>query len=186
MEYLSDRVSVDRQGGRTTVVISARVSRSQERLLVAWVVVWALCGAYVLHVLLDVPKGEQLRQFLLVFLAFWAYFLVKIGKAALWRLKGFEFWRIQNGTLTIKDSLFGYGKATEHFVDNIQKLGIINLDPTSWKWQWNQSIWVIGAEKLGFEYLGRKVVFGKGLSDEEARKLVSILKDALKQERKAH
>lgn len=184
MEYLSDRVSVDRQADRTSVVISARVGKAQERLLLAWVVAWALCGAYMIHVLLGIPKGEPLRQFILVFLAFWAYYLIKIGKAALWRMKGFELWRIKNGTLTIKDSLFGYGKATDHFVDNIQKLGLINEDAASWKWQWNQSIWVIGGERLGFEYLGRKVVFGKGLTEEEARKLIPILKDALKQERK--
>jgi hypothetical protein len=184
MEYLSERVSVDRQADRTSVVISARVGRVKERLLLVWVLAWALCGAYVFYLLPGIPKGEPLRQFLLVFLAFWVYFLIKIGKAALWRLKGFELWRIKNGTLTIKDSLFGYGKATDHFVDNIQKLGLINEDPASWKWQWNQSSWVIGGERLGFEYLGRKVVFGKGLTEEEARRLVPILKDALKQQLK--
>jgi hypothetical protein len=58
------------------------------------------------------------------------------------------------------------------------------LDQRSWKWQWNNSIWVIGGERLGFEHHGRKVVFGKGLNDEEARRLVPILKDALKFERR--
>jgi hypothetical protein len=49
----------------------------------------------------------------------------------------------------------------------------------------NQSGWVVGGERLGFEHLGKKIIFGKGLTDEEARRLVPILKDALKHERKA-
>jgi hypothetical protein len=70
-------------------------------------------------------------------------------------------------------------------VDNIQKLGLLNVDQRSWKWQLNQSGWVVGGERLGFEHLGKKIIFGKGLTDEEARRLVPILKDALKHERKA-
>ena len=185
MEYLSDRVSVDRQDGRTSVVISARLPKHREALLVTWTAAWMLCGAYVLYARADLPLGDPLRQYLLAFLAFWAYFLIKIGRATLWRLKGFELWRIKEGTLTIKDSLFGFGKATSYFVDNIQRLGLLNVERGSWKWQWNESDWVIGGERLGFEHLGRKVVFGKGLTEEEARKLVPILKEALRHQRSA-
>jgi hypothetical protein len=58
------------------------------------------------------------------------------------------------------------------------------VDERSWKWQLDQSGWMIGGERLGFEHLGRKIIFGKGLSDEEARQLVPLLKHALSQERK--
>lgn len=184
MEHLSERVSVDRKDGRTSVVISARSSKGRETLLVAWTVAWLLCGTYIIHERTNLPEGDPLRQYLLAFLAFWLYFLVMIGKATLWRLKGFELWRIKDGTLTLKDSLFGYGRANHYFVDNIRKLGMIDVDRASWKWQWNNSPWQIGGERLGFEHLGRKVVFGKGLSDEEARVLVPILKDALKHGRR--
>ena len=56
-------------------------------------------------------------------------------------MKGFELWRIKDGTLTVKDSLFGYGKATPYFVDNIQKLGLLARGSNlSWKWQLDQSV----------------------------------------------
>ncbi len=184
MEYLSERVSVDRKEGRTSVVISARLSKPREAMLVTWTLAWALSGVYILVARTDLPQDDPLRQYLLAFLAFWAYFMLMIGRATLWRLKGFELWRIKDGTLTVKDSLFGFGKATNYFVDNIQKLGLLTIDHSSWKWQWNESIWVIGGERLGFEHLGRKVVFGKGLNEDEARRLVPILKKALTHERK--
>lgn len=184
MEFLSERVSVDRKDGRTSVVISARPTKGKEAILVTWTVAWLMCGIYIMVARMDLPPGDPLRQYLLVFLAFWAYFMLRVGKATLWRLKGFELWRIKDGTLTVKDSLFGYGKATSYFVDNIQKLGLVEVDPGSWKWQWNESVWVIGGERLEFEHLGRKAVFGKGLSDEEARQLIPLLKRALTAERK--
>lgn len=185
MELLSERVSIERGAGQTTVVVSARLPKGREALLVAWTVAWLLCGGYIFYARTQLPPGDPTRQYLLAFLAFWAYFAFKVGRALLWRLKGFEFWRIKDGALTIKDSLFGYGKANTYFVQNITKLGLLNMDRRSWKWHLNESFWVIGGERLGFEHLGRKVAFGKGLTDEEARALVPVLKHALTQARRA-
>jgi len=64
------------------------------------------------------------------------------------------------------------------------KLGLIDIDRTSWKWQLNDSFWVMGGERLGFEHLGKKVAFGKGLTDEEAKRVVLTLQEALKKARK--
>lgn len=185
MEYLSERVSVERDGDRTSVVVSARLPKAKETLLVAWFVAWLVCGAYILYARTQIPAGEPVRQYILAFLAFWAYFAFKVGRAVLWRLKGFELWRVKDGSLTIKDSLFGYGKANTYFVQNIQKLGLIAVDERSWKWQMNESFWVVGGERLGFEHLGKKVVFGKGMTEEEARRVVPLLKHALAQARKS-
>lgn len=185
MEIVSERVSLERGADRTTVVISARLSKGRETLLVSWFVAWLCCGIYVMYARTQLPVGDPTRQYLLAFLAFWAYFAIKVGRAVLWRLKGFELWRVKDGVLTIKDSIFGYGKANDYFVQNITKLGLLNIDRTSWKWQLNESFWVIGGERLGFEHLGRKVAFGKGLSDEEAKRLLPILKHELAKARKA-
>ncbi|MFN3876654.1 MAG: hypothetical protein ACK4L7_12170, partial [Flavobacteriales bacterium] len=57
------------------------------------------------------------------------------------------------------------------------------VNKRSWIWHWNESLWSIGGHRLGFEHMGRKVAFGKGLSDEEARRLVPILKEALRKAR---
>ncbi|MBL0126653.1 MAG: hypothetical protein IPP83_04175 [Flavobacteriales bacterium] len=185
MERISTNVSVDRKDGRTSVVISARTSRGKQTVLVTWALAWIVCGIVVLMERSRLPEADPARQYMLAFLAFWAYFAVMIGRAVLWRLRGFELWRIKDGTLTVKNSILGYGKASTYFVDNIQKLGLIAVDATSWKWQWNQSAWVIGGERIGFEHTGKKIVIGKNLTDDEAERLVPILKNALKEERKA-
>ena len=166
------------------MVVSARLPKGKEALLITWAIAWILCGAYVIYARTELAEDDPLRQYLLAFLAFWAYFAFKIGRVVLWRTKGFELWRIKDGSLTIKDSILGYGKASTYFVENIQKLGLLNFDETSIKWQLNDSPWVMGGERLGFEYLGKKAIFGKGITDEEARNVLSLLKQALTEERK--
>lgn len=185
MEQLGQHVSIDRREGRTSVVIEARATRAQRVLLALWLLAWLTAGVVVIIARTKLPAGDPARQFMLAFLAFWAYFLVMVGRSVLWRWRGVELWRVKDGVLTVKDSIMGYGRARDYFAENIQRLGLISIDRTSWKWQWNDSVWVIGGERIGFEHLGRKVVLGKGLTDDEARRLVSVLKEALRKERSA-
>ncbi|HRD52444.1 MAG TPA: hypothetical protein PKY96_07325 [Flavobacteriales bacterium] len=184
MEYLSSRVSVERGDGRWSVVISARPTKSKRIMLLIWAAAWLLCGVLIIAERNQVPEGDPLRQYLLAFLAFWLYFMLKVGKGVLWRLKGFELWRVKDGQLTIKDSIFGYGRARSFFAENIEQLGLLAIDRSSWKWQWNESVWNVGGERLGFAHQGTKVAFGKSLTDDEAKRLVPMLKDALRKSSK--
>ncbi len=183
MEFVSARVSVERKGEEMSVVISPRLSRMQEALLVAWNLAWLVCGVIILVELFRLPGGSQ-RTFWVAFMAFWAWFALRIGRVMLWRIKGFELLRLKDGRFTIKDSILGYGKANDYFLENIQRFGQLSIDESSWTWQLNDSFWVIGAERLGFEHLGRKVAFGKGLTREEALHLVPIIEGALRKARR--
>lgn len=184
MEFLSARMSVERGPDRLSIVVSPRLPRWKESLLIAWFTAWTCCGIYIAVELARMPSGPQ-RSFVLVFMAFWVYFFLMIGRTMLWRLKGLELIRVKDGMLTIKQNMLGYGRARDHFVENISKFGQIAVDERSWKWQLNESFWVMGGERLGFEYLGRKVAFGRGLHADEARLLAAELKSALSKARRS-
>jgi hypothetical protein len=183
MEFVSERVSIERKGEQLSMVISPRLSRMQEALLVAWNVAWWICGVFILVELFRMPAGSQ-RSFVIAFMAFWLWFAFRIGRVMLWRLKGFELLRLKDGRFTIKDSILGYGRANDYFLENIQRFGALSIDESSWTWQLNDSFWVMGAERLGFEHLGRKVVFGKGLTHDEAQRLMTIIEAALRKARR--
>lgn len=183
MEFISERVSVERKADSLSVVISARLPRAKEALLIAWFLAWSVCGIFIAVEAAKLPPG-QMRSFFFAFLAFGVWFAVRIGRVVLWRLKGFEIWRLKGDVLTIKDSIFGYGRANEYFVENIQRFGPIAVEETSWKWQLNDSFWVMGGERVGFEHAGKKVVVGKGLTRQEAEGAAQVLERALKASRK--
>jgi hypothetical protein len=180
MEFISERVSIDRRPERFSVVISPRLSPGRRNMLIAWVLLWTASGVLIFLERRQLPVGDPVRQYLLAFLAFWAYFEIRVVRALLWRLKGFELWRVKEGVLTVKDSILGFGNAHRYFVQNIQKLGLIVHEKDSFKQQLNESFWVIGGERIGFEHLGRKVVLGKGLNEEEAKRLVVELKEVVR------
>ncbi|HMN05375.1 MAG TPA: hypothetical protein PKD45_06580 [Flavobacteriales bacterium] len=184
MEFISDRVSIERAGEGMSVVIGNRLPKGQLYLLVGWLVAWTFCGAAFMYEAWT-NTNPDLRIPLVVMIAFWAYFELRILRVVLWRTKGFELWRIQDGEITIKDSLFGYGKANRYFIANIQRFGLLNMDETSWKWQMSDSFWTRGGERLGFEYLEKKVAFGRGLTKAEADQLAHVVAKELKRERKA-
>lgn len=183
MERISDRVSVERSKEQMTVVISARLPRAKEGLLMAWVLMWTVCGAVFIQQFATLPNGSM-RAFMLGMCAFWLFYELRIGYTLMWRMKGFELWRVKGGTLTIKDSVFGYGKARDRFIANIKDLAPLNIDRNDWRLQFTDSFWTMAGERLGFTYLQERVAFGKGLSDEEAQALVKILKDRFAQERR--
>jgi hypothetical protein len=184
MEFISERISLERQGTGVSVVIGTRLKRWQETLLIVWLLAWTACGAVFISALVHGPAPDM-RAPLLIMLAFWAYFELRIARVLLWRKFGFEIWRVLEGELLIKNSLFRYGKADRYFIANIQRLGLLNVDKTSWKWQMSDSFWTRGAEQLGFEYQRRKVAFGRGLTSAEANELAHLLSKELKRERKA-
>lgn len=184
MEFISDRISIERQGDGVSFVLGTRLPKREGNLLILWLIAWTACGmAFLWEGVRGTVPGSRLPLFIM--LAFWAYFELRIIRVVLWRRKGFELWRVLDGELTIKNSLFRFGKANRYFIANIQRLGPLNMDKASWKWQMSDSFWTRGAEQLGFEYLGRKVAFGRGLTEEEAHKLVKVLSVELKRERKA-
>jgi hypothetical protein len=183
MERISERVSVEYQPDGLSVVITARLPRAKESLLMAWFLAWTFCGAYFIWLFFH-PPDVQTQRGAGIMIAFWVWFEWRIGRVLLWRMRGFEIWRLKGDRFTIKDSVFGYGRANDFFIENIQRFGMLMIDENSWKWQLNDSFWVKGAERLGFENLGKKVVFGKGLSHDEASRLAVVLENALKKARK--
>lgn len=185
MEFLSDRVSTRRAAdGAFSVVISNRLPKRQLYLLLGWLVAWTFCGvAFVVEAVRN--TNPDLRVPLMVMIAFWAYFEIRTVRTVLWRTKGHELWRVHEGELTVKDSLFGYGKASRYFIANIQRFGLLTIEETSWKWQMNDSFWTRGGERVGFEYQGKKVAIGRGLTAEEARNLAHAVGKELTRARKA-
>ena len=183
MEFISDRVSVERTPTAMSVVISTRLPAMQRNLLITWLLAWTVCGIYFVREAAR-PQPREMMLTLWIMLGFWAYFELRILRVALWRMKGFEIWRVREGELTVKNSLFGYGKATRYFITNIHRFGKLNIEETSWKWQLSDSFWTRGAERLGFEYLGKKVAIGRGISADEEHRLAVLMGREFTRERK--
>ncbi|MFT4777512.1 MAG: hypothetical protein ACJAU0_000470 [Flavobacteriales bacterium] len=180
-KYISDRVSCMRKPDELTVVISQEIPKKKEALLFSWLMMWiVLGGVYIYYWFISKPESDQ-KLFFMVVLAFWAFFLYRMGKVFFWRRAGRELIRIKEETITIKNAFGKYGKARLYQIENIKKFGTIPYDFTKFGQFLDRSFWEMGGETIGFEHFNKGVAFGKQLSENESKQLAKIVLKAMKE-----
>lgn len=178
VEFLTDRVSYLSKADSFSIVVTAKLERWKETLLLVWVLAWTACGIYFISELfIGHPRETQLA--IVVMLFFWLYFEIKIGRALLWRLWGFEQLLFSKEKFSIKRSIKGYGKRQDYFVDNILRFNKVDTPANSFLLFMENSFWVLGGEKVYFEYQGGKIALGRQLDEASCNQLVALLNKQL-------
>lgn len=182
IRFLAERISYRVGKDSTSIVITGKVERWKEAALAAWVLAWTASGVYFMTQLnTDLP--DETKMGIVIMLFFWLYFEIKIGRALFWRLWGVEQLRFSAGRLTIKNSIRGYGKRRDYFLDNITSFEKVPLNPQSLMASMEDSFWVVGGERVYFTHLGKQVGLGRQLSQSETRNLREMLNKQLKKYR---
>lgn len=175
LSYISNRISYSRSEAGLRLIIIGKIERWKEGILLAWLLAWTFCGLVVMREYYLNPD-QQMRMLLLIFLVFWAYYLWRIGRTWAYRLGGNELIAVDETTLHIKRSTFTFGKSKPYFIANIKDFSLIEIPRRSFAYQFENAWWVLGGERLTFEYQGRAVRFAMQLTDQEASELVKLLK----------
>ena len=178
MRLISERISFD-ETKNPKIVILGRIERWKESLLLFWVAAWSFCGAVFLYYFLaDTPMRYNLVM--LIMLSFWLYFELRILKVFLWRRVGFESIEFSLEELIIQNNIYGRGKKGKFLINKIDSFLLITNSPKNFFAFMDNSFWVMGAQRIYFDYFGKKVVFGMQINDLEAKKTVSILNGQLR------
>lgn len=170
------RIQVDKSASE--IRINAFYDSQKQVLLTFWLVLWSFAGIAILSQFIY-PMQDGLMIYLIVYLAFWAYFEYKILYAFRWRKYGKEIISSDGEFLSIENRIAGRGLAQRFEQSWIKNLRIADRDEQSF-WQiMNQSYWNIGQEGLVFESKGRDFYFGRDLSPEECREVLKFIKNRL-------
>ena len=114
MKWIGNRISIVENKDTTTLVIYPEQSTWKSILLYSWFSMWTTIGVLVtLQFFENYTREEKLILF--VFMVFWTYFFVRIGRSVLWQAKGKELMKLNDQAFVLKKSLFGYGKANDFF-----------------------------------------------------------------------
>lgn len=167
------------------LTISGRLESWKETMLMVWLLAWTICGSAVLGQLLLEENSRDNSIFLVIYLSFWAYFEVRIGRAFLWRKYGNERIRIGEGKLLYKREIRSFGKAKTFLVENINKFQSIEHGERSFAKAFGKSFWVVGGETLEFQYMGSAVRLAMQLEEEEAKALFQLLRKQFRQQSKS-
>ncbi|MDA7835921.1 hypothetical protein N9A49_00790 [Salibacteraceae bacterium] len=171
------KVTLEETEEGTVISILPETKPWQTFVLGAWAVVWLFCGAFVMLGGYKELEGDG-RIFILVFLAFWAYFLFYAARSLVWNNVGTEFIRITAESMDYKRSWNDYGKVRSYDLSTIKNLGMVNYDDKPFAKTYNAAFWTMGGEMIGFEYIGRKIAFGFKLEEKETKKIIKLIEKA--------
>lgn len=179
VKVIDPKVSYSKQGNRLRVIILGKIERWKEGLLIAWLVAWLFCGSVVFLESLK-AEGQEEKVAFFGFLVFWAYFLWRVGRTLLFRLGGNELIEVNEESVILKKSFFTYGKTKEFLLENIQNFKPIVLSKTSLAYTYENGWWVLGGEKLGFEYHGKFVKFGMQIEEKAVQNVYTLMNKQIK------
>jgi hypothetical protein len=194
---IGDRISVVDHEKSTTIVVLPKRVRWKEILLITWLICFTVAGLYVIYLLFfggidelktgvnfDESVRDQQLIYLTIFVAFWGYFEFITAKATLWYLFGKELLMIDTEALTVKKSIFKYGKAQRYFFENIKKITYEKPDSTSLNSFLDNAYWSTGTEVFRIEYFTKTKSFGRRIDEKEANLLLRLINDRVKKWKK--
>jgi hypothetical protein len=178
MEYIGKRISIKRKEQETSIVILSTVEKLKRTVLFCCFFLWSLCGMIILTQTLLI-HDEQMKVFFIVWMGFWTYFEYKLFTAYMWRKFGVEKIKLRENKLFYKRDVAGRGKIKVFDYDFIKDLRIIEKNEFSFLDSLSNSYWVVGGEKIAFDYYGKEIKLALQIENGEADELFKLLKKEL-------
>gem|GEM_PF-101806 len=174
MKWIGERISFIDDQKRTTFVIYPESKGWQKSLMGAWFCMWLAIGA-TMSWSLSLKLTQQEQIIVVIFLIFWVYYAVRVGRAFFWLMWGKEMLKIDETALFLKKSIRGYGKSVPYYLENISKIRLQQPKENSIQAVWEASPWIKGGERLEFDYMGKTIRFARKISEKEAKLLFNLV-----------
>ena len=175
----TSRIKINQQENETSIIIFPIKNVLKSRLLLAWLIVWTLCGIIAFSQFFsNMSKEEKLTM--AIWMAFWVYFEYKISTAFTWRKSGYEKISVTNEQLTYCQFIGSKETKVEYLLDNITELKVYEFGKNHFSDSFQSSYWVQGNECILFTYFGAKKGMGLQLSKEESNQVFQAINKKLK------
>jgi hypothetical protein len=167
MEIISQRISILKKPDVLSIVILPTVDKKKLRLMFLWLFAWSVCGVIVFANYFRVYDRDS-KLFIIIYLAFWAYFEFNIVRAYIWKRYGREKLWVQNGQLNYQREINRKGKVRTWTVDLVSRFRLVPFRLQNLADNFYQSFWVKGGERIEFDVQGKTYRVGMQITDEEA------------------
>lgn len=175
MKMIGHRISFNEDKDIATFVIYPEKKGIYISLMGAWCAMWLTIGIVMTWAFFALQLTETEQIITVVFMTFWAYYAQRVGRSFLWMLWGKEMIKINQTELVYKKAIKNYGKAVPYFHENIQKIRMTMPKENSLQAVWENSPWVVGGERIEFDYLGKVIRLGRMVEEKEAKILFQMM-----------
>lgn len=171
--FESERIQVSDTRESLEITISGSIPRMQFTLLSAWLLAWTLAGGFVVSQLFTIQGDQQI--YMIVWLAFWAYFEYRVASVWLWRKYGREVFRVQGEKTELRFEVAYGGRAYELKTSEIRNLRNLEKEKGGFVKSFYSSFWTLGGEAIGFYANGKLYTMGRQISSPDADALIRIM-----------
>jgi len=178
-KFIGQRIRVVRKKDLIEIRIAQNIERWQEALMLGWLLGWAFCGAVFIYYMITAISNFD-RIFFVVATAMWLFFFIRIFKVFLWRKGGEEVIHLEPAKLTLQNAFWNRGRKEVFPMHQIFKLGLITRSSTSFLAFLDDSFWIMGGERIGFNFSGQRIQLGKQLALRDAELLVRVLESGIR------
>jgi hypothetical protein len=139
-----------------------------------WLCGWTIGGFAAISQVISMPGKEA--WFLILWLCGWIFGEVFVLYAFLWGAFGYESVKIDQGIMSVRRSIFGYGLLKDYPLSGASNLRASGLFGSPMSWRFGMTYWGISGGSVAFEYAGKTRRFGINLNEDEANQLVVAMK----------
>lgn len=175
MKWIGKNISFVEDSKKITVIIYPEKLNWFKPMMFAWTLMWYAVGGASLWAFLTMKLTQQELVILFVFACFWIYYAQRVTRSLLWLLYGKELIKIDETSMFIKRSIRTYGKSNRYLLENIKKMTVSTPKPHSFQAAWEAAPWMVGGERIHFEYIGKNIKLGLKLNDKDAEILFKYL-----------
>lgn len=171
---ISPRASFVQNENELSIVISAAADKTKAKnigiILSLWIIGGILIGLNYFKV-----EDHNTKVFMLVWLAFWAYFSYVIAKAFLWQWSGQEILKIRNGKLFYKRDVKGRGWVLDYDLSGIKNIRKYGEKTPQWIKRLGGDYWNVDCDAIAFDSDEKEIAIGYKLSEQETDKIIKLL-----------
>ncbi|RMG79371.1 MAG: hypothetical protein D6707_08245 [Bacteroidetes bacterium] len=170
-----ERIIITENEQSVEITVSGKTEPQKLNLLKLWLLLWILCGGYVLYEFLFSEYKKNIKLILFVYLIFWVYYLWKMLKVLLYRTKGFEQFIIDSSGFTY---IFFDGRKqhkTHLSKDENIKFEYLPDKVNNFTKAMTNSFWNISGKTIGVQRFGKWIEMGIQIPEPEAKQIIKKL-----------
>lgn len=168
------RITNYKKNNEHFIFISPKLEGWQNAALTIWMVLWTICGGYIILQLFGEYSRETKLMFF-IYTAFWLYFENYIVRSFLWHNYGSENIKITDTEIYIKRDVKGFGRVAIYQKENIKNWRKLDTSKPTFSNVMGNSFWSLYQPTIAFDYISKEVRMANHLTSQEIDKLFKIL-----------
>lgn len=176
MEFLSDRISVVKNDSGTSIVIAAGTDKKKNRFVLLLLVLWIIGGIMMIWSFPSLTENKT-KLVVIIWLAFWVYFLYVLARLWRWKQYGFEVIKIAGSSFKYKRDVKGRGWVNEYVLLRMKNVRPSGSESPSWLKNLGGDFWNTDCDSIRFDHEDKEISLGYQLDPKEVKSLIHVLSD---------